>query len=173
MSELDAEWERRVTEAVERARSAGRADLAEYLTLRAANDMARAVGVAWLFETFNALADEALLRGVDLKLETEEEHRFRVAHSTMVGRSLTLRAGLVRALTVEAGWPRAPRDGVVRGGGIVHARITHFGDRSADEELLLVKSGEDAPRWLVLSDAVARDAFDESRARDHFAKLLA
>jgi hypothetical protein len=173
MNELDAEWERRVAEAAERARLAGRADLADYLQLRAANDVARAVGVAWLIETFTALADEALLRGVDLKLESEEEYSFRISHATMIGRRLTLRAGFVRSLSIEAGWPRVPRDGVVRGGGIAHARLTHFGDRDADEELLLTKSGDDAPRWLVLSDAGARVAFDESRARTHLAKLLA
>jgi hypothetical protein len=172
MSELDAEWELRVAEAAARAGAAGRTDVADYLALRAANDLARAVGVAWLIDAFTAVADEAMLRGVDLRLAPDDEHSFRVAHSTMVGRRLTLSAGPVRAMTVEAGWPRTPRDGVVRGGGIARARVSHFGDRGADEELLLVKSDEGAPRWIVLDASGGRESFDEARARRHLDKLL-
>ena len=181
MSELDAEWERRVAEAAERARAKGRADIADYLRLRAANDLARAAGVAWLLDTFTALADEALLRGADLRILREEEHSFRVSHSTMIGSRLLVRCGQVRALNVEAGWPRAPSHGVVRGGGLARARLSHFGDRGADEELLLVKPGdEDAPRWIVVADppdvqtrpAASRGSFDESRARAHVEKLI-
>jgi hypothetical protein len=172
MSELDAEWERRVAEAAERAGVAGRADVALYLALRAANDMARTVAVAWLIDTFTALADEAMLRGADLRLAPDDDHTFRVSHSTMIGRRLTLSAGLVRALTVEAGWPRTPRDGIVRGAGLARARVSHFGDRGADEELLLVKSDEGAPRWIVINESGARVNFDEARARRHLDKLL-
>jgi hypothetical protein len=173
MSELDAEWELRVAEAAARAGSAGRADVADYLRLRATNDMARAVGVAWLINVFTALADEAMLRGADIRIAPDDEHAFRVAHSTMVGRRLTLGAGPVRSMTIEAGWPRTPRDGVVRGGGIARARVSHFGDRAADEELLLVKSDTGAPQWLVLKASGERESFDEARAREHLAKLLA
>jgi hypothetical protein len=179
MGELDAEWERRVVEAAERARASGRADIADYLALRAANDVARAAGLAWLFDTFTALADEALLHGADLRLAHDEEHSFRVSHSTMIGRRLTIHCGAVRALAIEAGWPRVPRDGVVRGRGLARARLSHFGERGADEELLLVKPHDAAPRWIVSADSDERaklDAsqagFDESRAREHLAKLL-
>jgi hypothetical protein len=180
MGELDAEWERRVVEAAERARASGRADIADYLALRAANDVARAAGLAWLFDTFTALADEALLHGADLRLAHDEEHSFRVAHATMIGRRLTIHSGTVRALAIEAGWPRAPRDGVVRGRGLARARLSHFGDFGADEELLLVKPDDEAPRWVVVTEPDARarfdasrESFDESRARAHLSKLLA
>ncbi|HVF41788.1 MAG TPA: hypothetical protein VM936_02185 [Pyrinomonadaceae bacterium] len=172
MDELDAEWERRVAEAAQRARAAGRRDVADYIALRAANDLARAVGVAWLLDLFTALADEAMLRGADLRLARDDAHSFRAAHSTMTGGRLTLSAGLVRTLSVEAGWPRTPRDGIVRGNGLARARLTHFGDRAPDEELLLVRAGEAAPRWLTLSETGARTDFDESRAREHLAKLI-
>lgn len=172
MNELDAEWERRVTEASERERAAGRADVADYIALRAANDLARAVGVAWLLDTFTALADEALLRGADLRLARDDVHSFRAAHSTMTGERLTLSAGLVRTLTVEAGWPRTPRDGIVRGNGLARALITHFGDRAPGEELLLVRAGDKAPRWHTLSDSGSRADFDESHARAHLTKLI-
>lgn len=172
MNELDVEWGRRVAEAVERARSAGRADVADYLALRAENDLARTVGVAWLLDSFNALADESLLRGADLRVARDEPHRFRAAHSTMVGSRLTLHAGPVRALAVEAGWPRTPSDGVVRGRGLARACLTHFGDRGVCEELLLVRDDEGVPQWVALSESGARRVFDEAQARAHVAKLL-
>jgi hypothetical protein len=173
MSELDAEWERRVAEGEARARAAGRGDVADYLALRATNDAARAEGIRWLVEAFTALAAHANRAGASLAVKLEDAHRFRVGHSTMVGRRLTLSAG-VRALTVEAGWPRAPRDGVVRGGGLACARVSHFGLRAAGEELLLARDGDEGePRWLSVAEGGARHDFDESRARAHLALLLA
>ena len=176
MSELDAEWERRVEEAEARARAAGRGDVADYLSLRASNDAARSVGCAWLVETFQSAAGEANRAGASLTVAVEDAHRFSVGHSTMVGRRLTLRAG-VRSVTVETGWPRSPRDGIVRGGGLARARVSHFGDRAAGEELLLVRDADGAPRWLALEGDeahahTARQSFNESRARAHVSRLL-
>lgn len=176
LSELDAEWARRVEEAERRARSAGRGDVAAYLNLRASNDAARSVGCAWLVETFQQIAGEANRAGSSLTVSLEDAHRFRVGNSTMVGRRLTLRAG-VRSVTVEAGWPRSPRDGVVRGNGLARARVSHFGDRAAGEELLLVRGEDGAPRWLSVGEDEtaaprARQHFNESRARTHVARLL-
>ena len=171
MSELEAEWERLVAEARRRARAAGRGDVAEYLTLRAANDLARSTGVGWLIETFTALAGEANRAGAGLTQARDEAHRFAVGNSTMVGPRLTLRAG-VRSLTVEAGWPRAPRDGVVRGGGLASARIGHFGDRAAGEDLLLTYGPGNSLLWVVLDESASRAPFDEARALRHLARLL-
>ena len=175
VSELDVEWARRVAEAEERARGAGRADVADYLSLRASNDAARSLGVQWLVETFQQAAGEANRAGASLTTALEDAHRFLVGHATMVGRRLTLRAG-VRSVTVEAGWPRAPRDGVVRGAGLAHARVSHFGDRGAGEELLLVRAEDGAPRWLSPDvsayDQKERADFDEARARAHVKRLL-
>lgn len=172
VNELDAEWENRLRQAEERARGAGRRDVAQYLSLRAVNDTARAVGVEWLLESFTVLAGEANRAGGGLSLARAEAHRFRAGNSTMVGTQLTLRAG-VRALTVEAGWPRAPQDGIVRGGGLASARISHFGDRAAGEDLLLVREADGAPRWLVLEATGARTALFAERMRRHLTKLLA
>ena len=158
------------------ARSAGRGDVADYLTLRASNDAARAVGCAWLVETFQMMAGEANRNGSSLTISLEDAHRFRVGHSTMVGRRLTLRAG-VRAVTVEAGWPRSPRDGVVRGNGLARARVSHFGDRAAGEELVLVRCDDGTPCWVTLEGDEdraprSRQGFSESRARAHVSRLL-
>lgn len=171
MSELDAEWARRLAEAEERARASGRGDVADYLALRTLNDLARSTGVEWLLGAFTAQAGALNRAGAPITLTQEDAHRFRVGHATMVGRRLILRAG-VRSVTVQAGWPRAPHDGIVRGGGLACARVSHFGDKRSDEDLLLVRSDNRAPQWVSLEEIGARTPFDEGRARLHLAKLL-
>jgi hypothetical protein len=89
----------------------------------------------------------------------------------MVGTLLTFRAG-VRQLLIEAGWPRTPRDGFVRGGGLASAHIKHFGLRGADEELLLVRQGSAAPQWVVLEKTGERSQLTEARMRRHLEKFL-
>jgi hypothetical protein len=145
---------------------------ADYLALRAANDRVRERGVGGLVDAFTALAGEANRRGASVTLARTESHRFRVGNSTMVGPRVVLARG-VRSLTVEAGWPRAPGDGIVRGGGLACARVTHFGDRASGEELLLVLDEAGAPLWLSTDESRPRDAFLEDSLRRHMLKLLA
>ncbi|HEX8889560.1 MAG TPA: hypothetical protein VF779_10305 [Pyrinomonadaceae bacterium] len=171
MSELDEEWGHVLAEAERRARSAGRGDLLEYLRLRASNDRARSTGVEWLFATFTQLAGEANRTGAGVQLAKKEGHRFDVGSATMVGWLLTLKAG-VRQLMIEAGWPRAPRDGIVPGNGLACAQIRHFGIRSANEELLLIRSREGTPQWHVLERTGRRSQLLEARLRQHFKKFL-
>jgi hypothetical protein len=170
LSELDAEWARRVAAAQQRARAEGRGDVAEYLILRATNDLARGVGCDWLFATFNAFAAEANRAGASISIAQEDAHRFRVGMSTMVGRKLTLRAG-VRELVVEAGWPRAPQDGIVRGGGLAAARISHFGDRARAASLLLMQTAHNAPQWVIVTETNARPPLHEEHVRQHVVRL--
>src|SRR5919199_4180035 len=129
---FDEEYERELAEAQRRARAQGRGDVLDYLTLKAANDSLRARGVELLLGAFTALAGELNRAGAGVALSRADAHRFRVGHSTMVGPRLTLSRGL-RALTVEAGWPRAPRDGVVRGGGLPPPPAGPLGQRKARE----------------------------------------
>ncbi|MCA1635334.1 MAG: hypothetical protein LC802_17010 [Acidobacteria bacterium] len=171
MNEFDAEYERQLDEARERAHSHGRDDVVAYLNLRAANDALRAVGIEWLLETFSAHVGDLNRAGAGINVARTEAHRFKVGNSTMVGSRLVFRTGL-RTLTVEAGWPRGPRDGIVRGGGLASGLIEHFGNRAAGEELLLVPSGEGPPRWLVLERTGERVELREERVRRHFTKLF-
>ncbi|MDQ3586059.1 MAG: hypothetical protein M3407_09845, partial [Acidobacteriota bacterium] len=169
MSEFEAEWARRIGEAERRARAAGRGDVADYLALRAANDATRSIGVAWLIETFTAHAatlNRHAGASITIDLKHEAGHRFRVGLSTMVGARLILRAG-VRTITVEAGWPRTPADGIVRGGGLACAVVSHFGDRRAGEEFLLVRAAGQPPRWLVLEESGTRPQLLEERVLRH------
>jgi hypothetical protein len=124
---FDEEYEREMAEAQRRARAQGRGDVLDYLALKSANDSLRARGVELLLAAFTALAGELNRGGAGVALARTDPHRFRVGHSTMVGPRLTFSRGL-RSLTVEAGWPRSPRDGVVRGGGLASARVSHFGN---------------------------------------------
>lgn len=172
MSEFDEEWARVLAEAERKARARGRGDVTDYLSLRQTNDFARRAGAEWLFSTFTAHAGAVNRTGASIRTERREEHRFHVGNSTMVGTLLTLSLGL-RSLMVEAGWPRAPRDGIVRGGGLASARIRHFGLRNADEELLLVYAEDKSPQWLVVERDGARARLLEERVASHVRKLLA
>lgn len=172
MSEFDEEWARALAQAEQRARASGRGDVVEYLSLRATNDFARTTGVDWLLATFTAHAGEANRAGASISIERREAHRFPLGNSTMVGTLLTFHMG-VRSLAVEAGWPRAPRDGIVRGGGLASARVRHFGRRNADEELLLVHTVQNRPQWLIIEKTGARSPLLEARVEDHIRKFLA
>lgn len=171
MDGFDEEYERELAEARRRARAQGRGDVLDYLTLKAANDSLRARGVELLLGAFTALAGELNRAGAGVALARADAHRFRVGHSTMVGSRLTLTRGL-RSLTVEAGWPRAPRDGVVRGGGLASARVSHFGAPKAGEDLLLLLPEGSEPRWFVLAGTGARAELLEHHMRRHVARLL-
>ncbi len=146
MGELDEAWELALSEAERKARLAGRKDIADYLSLRNSNDLLRKAGVNWLLAEFTTLAGDANRNGASISISKQEEHRFRTGNSTMVGHLLTLSNG-IRTLYVEAGWPRTPRDGFVRGGGLACASIRHLGIRKANEEYLLTKSNSGTPAW--------------------------
>ena len=171
MSEFDQEWARVMAEAEQRARARGRGDVVEYLSLRAANDLARKTAIDWLLETFTAHAGQANRAGASIRIERRDAHRFSIGNSTMVGPLLTFRLG-VRSLMVEAGWPRAPGDGIVRGGGLASARIKHFGLRNADEELLLVYAQGQKPQWLTIERTGARTPLLEARINQHLIRFL-
>ena len=146
MSELDEAWAAALSEAERKARLAGRAEVAEYLSLKNSNDLLRKAGIDWLLAEFTILAGDANRAGASIQIAKQEGHRFPTGTSTMVGHLLTLTNG-VRTLFVEAGWPRTPRDGIVRGGGLAAANIRHLGIKTANEELLLSKSTTGAPEW--------------------------
>ena len=169
MGELDEAWAAALSEAEQRARLAGRKDIAEYLSLKNSNDLLRQAGVNWLITGFTALAGDANRAGASIQISQKQGHRFPIGTSTMVGHLLTLTSG-VRTLSIEAGWPRTPRDGFVRGGGLACANIRHMGIKTASDELLLSKSSTGAPAWKSL---LRRRAFiHESDLRRHIRILL-
>jgi len=171
LSELDEAWALVLAEAEQRARSLGRGELADYLSLKNSNDLLRKAGIDWLISTFTQLAGDANRVGASLQIANQNAHRFKIGNSTMVGTMLTLSNG-VRQLFVEAGWPRTPRDGFVRGGGLACANIRHLGIKAANQELLLAKTSQGTPTWLATNDTTTRYDLHESHIRRHFAILL-
>ena len=167
MSELDEAWAAALSEAERRARQAGHKDIAEYLSLKNSNDLLRKAGVDWLLAEFTSAAADANRVGASIQISRDEGHRFKTGASTMVGHLVTFSNG-VRTLYVEAGWPRTPRDGFVRGGGLACANIRHLGIRTANEELLLTKSSRGTPVWKSLK----HPSLHESHMRRHIAILL-
>lgn len=172
MSEFEEAWAQMLAEAERRARASGRGDVADYLSLRASNDLARRAGLDWLLSTFIMLAGQANRAGASVQMQRTDEHRFHVGPATMVGTLLSFSAG-VRRLSVEAGWPRSPRDGFVRGNGLACGRIRHLGLRGADDELMLVRDGSQSPpQWVVLEQTGARSPLVEARMRRHLERFL-
>jgi hypothetical protein len=169
MSELDEAWAVALSDAEQKARLAGRTDVADYLALRNSNDLLRKAGIDWLVTSFSHLAGEANRAGGRIQISNTEGHRFRIGANTMVGRLITLMNG-VRTLHVAAGWPRVPRDGFVRGGGLASAQLSHVGIRSAGEELLLLKSPAGPPEWKSVTKKP--HVFHESDIRRHLSILL-
>jgi len=164
VSELDEAWALALAEAEARARVAGRGDLAEYLALRNSNDLLRKTGIDWLFQTFTELAGLANRTGSMIQIATVDGHRFRVGTATMVGRLLTLKSG-VRTLMIEAGWPRTPRDGFIRGGGLACASVRHVGIAPASRQLLLIKAQTGIPEWKVVDQS--KSHLDEAAVHAH------
>ncbi len=165
MTELDKFWANEIARALEQAKAAGRADVADYLSLRASNDFLRSTAVKWLMRCFVETGEEFRLKGKPISLETDTKHSFPVGHSTMAGSRFSFHYG-VRSLTVEAGWTRTPEHGFISGGGLACAKVTHFGIPKANRDLLLIKVN-DAPQWVVQENENIRsplfeDFFDEN-----------
>lgn len=171
MSELDEAWALALSEAERKARMGGRTDVAQYLALRNSNDLLRKTAINWLMETVLQLAGEANRRGASIQIANDDQHRFTVGKATMVGRLLTLTFGL-RVLSVEAGWPRTPRDGFIKGGGLACGSLRHRGIKSASEELQLLRAPAGSPRWVAQGKDGIPAYLDELKLKLHLATLL-
>ncbi|HEV7699636.1 MAG TPA: hypothetical protein VGO43_05365 [Pyrinomonadaceae bacterium] len=166
MTELDEVWTQMLITAGEKAALAGRADVAEYLRLKATNDAIRTAGVNWLLEAVVESAFNEAGRHTNITVDRQDGHAFAHGSSTMAGALLTVRFG-VRCLSVEAGWTRTPSHGIMRGHALARANISHFG-RARDGESLRLVQGDDLPGWLRDEDTV----FTADAIRRHINKLL-
>jgi hypothetical protein len=170
MSGLDESYTRDIDRAVEDAKAKGRFDLADYFTLRATNDAVREKGVAWLFESVAEIVGAFNSRGAGIEIERSEKHRFKFGDSMLSGSSLILKKGL-RSLSVEAGWTQSTGDGIMRGGALVCAKISHFGFAKQNEELLLLKL-ENVPQWFSRTGERELAAFNIRSFKRHFETFL-
>jgi len=171
LSELNEQWATVLAEAERRARANGRGDVVDYLALRATNDLARKTAIQWLFNEFSMRAAQCNRSGSSIQISHVDDHRFRAGSNTMVGTLLTLKTG-VRSLMVEAGWPRVPRDGIVKGGGLAQGHIRHFGRKSLDHELMLTRLGNGTPSWVVIDKNGERTPLGLGQVHSHVAAFL-
>lgn len=174
LSELDEAWEIGLAEAEVRARAEGRRDIAEYLALRSSNDLIRKIAADWLLQAFTRVAGLANRAGAGIQLKQDDAHRFKVGNASMVGPRLSL-ARSVRTLVIEVGWPRTPRDGFIRGGGLACGNIKHVGIKRANEELRLVIDVSGKPCWIVsgkASNHIEPHDLRQSHVKNHLALLL-
>lgn len=169
-SDLDETWASELREAEARARAAGRADISEYLALRRSNDALRQRACDWLLESFRNLAGEMNRTGASLQISTDDNYQFTVGNAALTGKLLKLENG-IRQLLVEVGWPRGPRDGFIRGGGIALGRLRHIGIKSASDQIRLVTSPEGSPRWIVENKNDEAE-IREANIRSHLTILL-
>ena len=167
MNDLDAHWAEMLEIARRKAADSGRSDVADYLRLKAENDLLREAGVRWLVDSLIELATDREQAAAGVSAERFEPHSFTHRSSNIVGTMLTVRHG-VRCLTLEAGWTRTPADGFMKGGALAVGRLTHFGMPKHNCELALVSSGSEV-FWAELPVSAA---FDAERLRRHFELFL-
>lgn len=170
MEELDEVWTNRMNEMIERAKSAGRSDVADYLELKTTNDFLRSTSVQWLFEAVAEIAAEANRNNANLTFEKSHPHEFSIGNSNIVGWLVRFRQG-VRCLSVEAGWTRTPADGFMRGGALAVGRVTHFGMSKQNAELILLKI-KNAPAWFAVDRDGRRTEFHSDHLQNHFRIFL-
>ncbi len=170
MHELDEVWENLMNEAIARAKSSGRSEVADYLQLKASNDAVRAASIKWLFDAAAEIAAEINRLNAGISFENENPYRFAFGNSTLVGSLARFRHG-VRCLTVEAGWTRTPGDGFMRGGALATGRISHFGMAKQNSELVLLRLN-DAPSWFAIDKDGNRHLFDSRNLQNHFRIFL-
>ncbi|MER3431043.1 MAG: hypothetical protein C4324_08380 [Blastocatellia bacterium] len=169
MRRLDDIWDEMLSEAHRRAIASGNADAAEYLELRLRNDRLRAAAADWLVEIFvEAAAASPLLAGVEI--EREEPHQFVHSGTTLTGLSISARLG-VRCVTLQAGWPRRPSDGIIRGAALAIGRISHRGLPRLNVDLRLVLD-RNRPGWIVVGSDGLPTTVDKEFFGSHFAALV-
>ncbi|MGQ0543150.1 MAG: hypothetical protein ACT4O9_15100 [Blastocatellia bacterium] len=167
MNDLDEVWSQMLSGAIEKAKSSGRNDIADYLELKANNDAVRKTGVDWLINNMIEIAAGALSSSSTITIDRTDPHIFTVKNSNLVGSMLKIRQG-VRCLTLEAGWTRTPSDGFMRGGALALARITHFGMPKHGADLIL-QMVNDVPAWNLTLDGKVNGLFGSQQLQEHFA----
>lgn len=170
MNELEEVWAQTLNAALAKAQASGNRDVAEYLALKATNDMIRQTSVKWLFDSLLEIAAFENRNDSRIVIENNNSHQFAFKNANLVGASLSFRQG-VRCLSVEAGWTRTPADGFMRGGALAVARILHFGISKHNSELSLVMENN-SPNWFSIDADGKREIFDSRNLNEHFQVFL-
>jgi hypothetical protein len=169
MNELNDIWEQMLENAIVKAEVSGKSDVAEYLKLKATNDAIRSQSAKSLLETMLEMAHFLIGKGINIKIENENPHRFEMNKANVVGSLLRFQHGL-RCLTIEIGWTRTPSDGFMRGNALAFGKISHFGMSKKNAELHLAKINE-TPQWFLVNDET-RETLLLEHLREHFKHFL-
>jgi hypothetical protein len=157
-------WETMLEEAKKRASGV----VADFISLRSQNDLLRKAGIDWVLDTVIKFATDPRLRP-PIEIMREEPHEFFDKSTRLVGQKLQLNQGL-RCMILEAGWPRIPSDGFIRGGGLALVKIKHKGFSEKNVTLRLKREG-DMLSWSAEKHDIAICAVDEAYLLEHLAQL--
>ena len=163
-------WTQDLDKAIAQAKALGRYEIADYLTLKSSNDSIRKEGVKWVFDSILEIVFAFNRHDAKIKIEQKEKHRFNFKNRSLSGSFLKLKRG-VRELTFEAGWTKSASDSIMPGGALVCAKISHFGFKKNNEELVLLKF-EDKPQWFSIVDENHRISFNTKSFQKHFKVFL-
>lgn len=170
MNALNELLTQNLNEAIERARASGRFEIADYLTLKASNDKIRKESVKWLFAAVLEIVFAFNKHGARIKVKQKEKQNFTFKKSRMTGPALQLKRG-VRCLNFETGWTQTPGDGIMKGGSLAVAKISHFGFSKQNEELELLRF-DNEPQWFLVGKEGRRISFNIKSLRKHFEIFL-
>ena len=170
MNELDELWSEMLDSALDNARAEGRGGVADYIALKATNDQIRTRSTDWLIDLLIEIASDASRELQAMTIEREEPHSFPYNGANLVGSLLRVRHG-IRAVTVEAGWPRTPTDGFMRDGALAAARIRHFGLRERSMDLILTII-DGMPQWQFTHPGGQKAEFRQADMHRHLKVLL-
>jgi len=161
-------WSRLLDEEIARGNVSAEGVFQEYLSVRGANNNIRNEAAEWLFGSFVKFTQRLVSDGFQISVERNEESQFAFHWATLSGPSIVVSNGL-RKLSCEVGSIKAPGHGIIKGGGIAIARLSHFGIPEKDQILRLI-AGEETARWVVDGSRTRElDAYDLVR---HFKILL-
>ena len=154
--------------------------LAEYLSLKAANDELRERGKKWLWNALDVISSE-ISRELSSRNSPplqvgRQEWQFKVEDSTMVGERFGARFR-EKTLIVEAGWPREPQHRFVPDRGLARARIGFSQNIMLEPriiaEIILKRQDDGDLVWRFIANKRLGSRVTESQLREYFNLVLA
>lgn len=149
---------------------------ADYLSLKASNDLLREQSKQRLFELLDVICSEINigLGGPPIQVG-RQEWEFTVGTSTMVGERFGARHR-ERTVVVEVGWPRQPQHGFVPDGGLARGRIGFSQNTMLEPkpltQLILKRRGDGEPQWRLIANKTLGEPVTSTLLRSYLNLLL-
>jgi len=168
MTTSDDFWLKLLDQEIERGTVSAEGVFQDYLSVRGANNSIRKHAAEWVFSSFLKFSEKLTSNGFQIVMEEKTESQFVFEGATLTGPSMVFTSG-VRNLSCEVGSIKAPGHGIIKGGGIAIARLSHFGIPERNQILRLIV-GEETGRWVV--DGGPPRQFDAYDIVGHFKILV-